>query len=114
MLVLRSLLDRIAPGRASSSEGEIVLGLPLESGDRTIYPVFLDPSPVNGNEVSPRQIGYMEISEGRSDYTSLSQDRAPLALALTLMLALLLVTLLFRVLRNQAREDERYRETGEH
>ena len=94
----KSIVDKIRPDRALPDDSDIVLGLPLESGDRTIYPVFRDPTSGN-RDVQPRQIGYLEVSEERSDYTSLEPDRRPLAVIPVL---LLLVFILWMVRRSRA------------
>jgi hypothetical protein len=59
-------------------DADIVLGLPLETGSRTIYPVFREWT--GDNSATPKQIGYLEVSEDRSDYTSLEPDLRPLAI----------------------------------
>ena len=75
MTPIRSLLQQIsARGQSEHQSADLVLGLPLEADDRTIYPVFLDPHSDQHNGAEPRQIGYLELGAGRSDYTSLEPD----------------------------------------
>jgi hypothetical protein len=97
MTPLRNLRQKLSgPGSPVDGDTDLVLGLPLEAGDRTIYPVFADPkSPDDGAE--PRQIGYLELSENRSDFTSLESDSRPLiALPVLILLAVVLFWLFRR------------------
>ena len=91
----RAIVEKIRPDRSLPDDSDIVLGLPLESGDRTIYPVFRDPSP-GAHVAQPRQIGFLEVSEGRSDYTSLEPDRRPLAVIPVLLVLVFAIWMLRR------------------
>lgn len=93
MASARAIVEKIQPDRSLPDDSDIVLGLPLESGDRTIYPVFR-----HAQLAHPRQIGFLEVSEGRSDYTSLEPDRRPLAL-ITIVLLLVFVIWMLRRFR---------------
>ncbi len=97
MVNAKSIVEKIRPDRSLPDDSDIVLGLPLESGDRTIYPVFREPSPQTP-ETEPRQIGYLEVSDERSDYTSLEPDRRPLAVV-PIFLLIVFAVWLFRRLR---------------
>jgi hypothetical protein len=90
MTPIRNLLNHIPGQGPSYEEADLVLGLPLESGSRTIYPVFLDPQSPD-DEAQPRQIGYLELGNGRSDFTSLEPDKRPVA-ALPFLLLIIVVT----------------------
>jgi hypothetical protein len=98
MAAATSILKKIKPGSTMPEEDDIVVGLPLETGNRTIYPVFRDSTTPGAVGAGPRQIGYLEVSEDRSDYTSLEPDRRPLAV-FPILLAIVIVIWLFRRIR---------------
>lgn len=88
MAALRSLLTQSFRPAREIDEPDLVLGLPLESNGHTIYPVFLDPAHSGDDTLQPRQIGFLDVSDERSDFTSLETDFRPLALLLVLLLIL--------------------------
>jgi hypothetical protein len=100
MTLLRNLQQKLSnPGAPIDEDTDLVLGLPLEAGDRTIYPVFADPrTSEEGRE--PRQIGYLELSDERSDFTSLEADKRPVMIVPVLILLVLVLLWLLR--RNDA------------
>jgi hypothetical protein len=100
MTSLRRLLDYVPGSDSPDGQADLALGLPLESNGRTIYPVFRDPTPADSDTAGPRQIGYLELSEGRSDFISLESDTRPLFL-IPVLLALLVCVIWF------ARRDSR-------
>lgn len=88
MAALRSLLTQSSRPAREIDEPDLVLGLPLESNGRTIYPVFLDPTHSGDDARQPRQIGFLDVGEERSEFTSLETDIRPLALLPVLLLIL--------------------------
>jgi hypothetical protein len=101
MTPLQNLRQKLfPPGSPVDEDTDLVLGLPLEAGDRTIYPVFADSRTPDGEE--PRQIGYLELSDDRSDFTSLESDKRPVAIIPVLIIvAIVLFWLLSRNNANQ-------------
>ena len=101
MTALRNLTRSRFSAGASEVE-ELHLGLPLEHSGRTIYPVFTRDATGSGIDAEPRQIGYLEISDGESAYTALetASDRKTLIpVLLTLFIAA--VWLLWKLLNRQ-------------
>jgi hypothetical protein len=96
MTRVTDLLKQLSSPSPTDDETDLVLGLPLENNGRTIYPVFADPGPSNDPEAEPRRIGYLELSEDRSDYTSLESDNRPIALIPVLLVLVFVVFWLLR------------------
>jgi hypothetical protein len=96
MTSLQGLISRSTSGERSDEQIDIILGIPLESQGKTIYPVFRGSGPIGDTNATPHKIGYLEISGGRSDYTSLESDNRPLALVLVMFLVLALAWLMWR------------------
>lgn len=96
MTAIPSMLKNlIGSGQSSDQNEDLVLGLPLEAEDRTIYPVFRQAVAPGDERTSPRQVGYLEVSDERSDYTSLEPDPKPMLLipvvAVLILIALFLI-----------------------
>jgi hypothetical protein len=91
------LLDRFKGSAQSPDQQEdLVLGLPLEAEDRTIYPVFRQAATPGQEPAPPRQVGYLEVSDERSDYTSLEPDPKPMLIIPILAILVLVVLFLIR------------------
>jgi hypothetical protein len=100
MSILHTVKRRLWNDASERSDAELVFGLPLEVGARKIYPVYLEGREVNRTKNGPRQIGYVEISDGRAVYTSLEPDyRWPVVLAGLSALLLVATWVLRRVRR---------------
>jgi hypothetical protein len=97
MTSLRGLISRSTSGERSDEQIDIILGIPLESRGKIIYPVFRGSSPDGVTNTTPHKIGYLEVSDGRSDYTSLESDNLPIALVLVTFFVLAVAWLLWRV-----------------
>lgn len=91
MAALRSLLTQSSQSAGEIDEPDLVLGLPLESNGRTIYPVFLDPTHSADDTLQPLQVGFLDVGDERSEFTSLESDIRPLALLPVLLLILIAI-----------------------
>jgi hypothetical protein len=97
MTSLPKLLKNLTgSGKSSEQDEDLVLGLPLEAEGKTIYPVFRQAAAPGDEPTQPRQVGYLEVSGDRSDYTSLEPDPKPLLIIPVIALLILIVLFLIR------------------
>ena len=77
MASIRSRLRKLFATAPPPSAGELMLGLPLEAGDRRIYPVYSRYGRTNGAHQSedPAQIGYVEIDDRQARFVPLDDRR---------------------------------------
>lgn len=99
MPAINDLINRVVPNASPRDEPALTLGLPLETDEKTIYPVFQELRTEPADDQKLRQIGYLEIGPDRSDFVSLEPDRrAPLAI-LSLIALVVVIGLLARRIR---------------
>jgi hypothetical protein len=72
MNAIRNMMSRVFSKGKNADPGDLLLGLPLEAGEKRIYPVYTRHGHINGSRSvqAPQQIGYIEITNSRATFTS--------------------------------------------